>query len=339
MPTQRQAEILRLLVDSYIDSANPVSSGELVYSNDLGVSSATVRHELAELSEEGLLFRPHKSSGVVPTEQGYRYYVESLLQNVDLPLNQKDMIRHQFHQVELDEDRWIRLAASILSRRLESLAVVTPVYHKDVRVKNVDIVKISEYRAMLVQILEGGRVQRALIQLPGGIVWSNLKEFVDILSTRYSGKTYSDIEIAYRGLSDPAQKQILESSINLLKQAREQYDGEPFVYGFTEVLNQPEFYVGGELIHDLLEAVEKGMLVEALHPIDMSFGELRVVIGHEHSETFLHPYGVVLTTYGNTSDSHGTVAVIGPTRMSYANAIPSVRFMADVLDELTMELL
>ena len=106
----------------------------------------------------------------------------------------------------------------------------------------------------------------------------------------------------------------------------------------SEVLNQPEFYSDGELFKDLLEAVEGGSLIEALRPNDMSEGELRVVIGHEHSAQFLYPYGAVLSSYGNISHSSGTVAVIGPTRMSYATAIPAVRFIANLLDELTAEL-
>ena len=338
MPTARQQEILRLLVDSYIDLANPISSGGLVRGHGLDISSATVRHELAELGDAGFLFRPHTSSGMVPTEQGYRYYVESLLHNIDLPLNQRDMIRHQLHQEELDEDRWIRLAAAILSRNVASLALVTPMYYQNIRLKDLDIVRISDNRAMLVQILDGGRVQRTLVHLTGEVMWPEIEKFVAEISRRYRGLTSIELQTAYPLAKDHIERQILDASINLLDQAREQYDGEPVFYGLTEVLNQPEFYTDGELFRDLLEALEGGSLIEALRPHDMSVGELRVVIGHEHSAQFLYPYGVVLASYGNMAESRGTVAVIGPTRMSYATAIPAVRVIANLLDELTAEL-
>ncbi len=338
MPTERQQEILRLLVDSYIDLGNPISSGGLVRGHGLDISPATVRSELAELGDAGFLFRPHTSSGMVPTEKGYRYYVESLLHNVDLPVNQRDMIRHQLHQVELDEDRWIRLAAAILSRNVACLAMVTPMYYQDVKLRDLEIVRISDHRAMLVQILDGGRVQRTLVHLTGEVMWSEIEMFVQDISRNYSGLTSVEMESGYRLAKDQTERQILDASINLLDQAREQYDGEPVFYGLSEVLNQPEFYSDGELFRNLVEAVEGGSLIEALRPTDMSAGELRVVIGHEHSAQFLYPYGVVLSSYGNIAQSSGTVAVIGPTRMSYATDIPAVRFMANLLDELTAEL-
>ena len=157
------------------------------------------------------------------------------------------MIRHQLHQVELDEDRWIRLAAAILSRNVASLALVTPMYYQNIRLKDLDIVRISDNRAMLVQILDGGRVQRTLVHLTGEVMWPEIEKFVAEISRRYRGLTSIELQTAYPLAKDHIERQILDASINLLDQAREQYDGEPVFYGLTEVLNQPEFYTDGEL--------------------------------------------------------------------------------------------
>lgn len=326
------------MVDSYIEQANPISSAGLVRQHDLTISSATVRNELAELEAEGLVFRPHTSAGVVPTEHGYRYYVESLVSQSELPLAQRHTIRHQFHQVELDEDRWIRLAAATLAQYVPGLAVVTPVHTSTGHLRAIEVVQVSENRAILVQVLEGGHVQRILIQLTDNVEWSELERTVHRLSETYSGQTRSEIATAYGWIQDAVDRQILEASMNLMDQADQDVGAEPFVYGFTQVLNQPEFFGDGELIRDLLEAIEKGRLVSALHPGELSMGELRVVIGHEHAESFLYPYGVVVGTYGDSSSGRGTVAVLGPTRMAYAAAIPSVRFMTDLLSELVVDL-
>jgi len=114
--TERQEKILDLVVRSYIESGVPVGSKVLVERSDLDVSSATVRHELSALGEFGYLAQQHTSAGRIPTELGYRYFVQKLLGDFHLPLPERQMIRHQFHQARLDMSQWMRLAAAILAR-------------------------------------------------------------------------------------------------------------------------------------------------------------------------------------------------------------------------------
>jgi heat-inducible transcriptional repressor len=338
MPTQRQADLLHLLVDHYIETASPVSSTGLVRQHRLSISSATVRNELAELEEAGLVFRAHTSAGVIPTEQGYRYYVESLAGRLELSAAQQRTIRHQFHQVEMDEDRWVRLAAATLAQRVVALAIVTPVRALVGRLRVLEIVQVSETRAILVQILEGGRVQRMLVQLTDNVDWPAFERAAHRLTEAYSGRTRVEIANALSKTENSIDRQILEASLNLMEQAARDTSDESFVYGFTQVLNQPEFLGDTELVRDLIEAVEGGRLIPALRPEDVPQGELRVVIGHEHTESFLHPYGVVVGTYGSPFGGKGTIAVLGPTRMAYAMAIPSVRYMTNLLSEMVTDL-
>ena len=241
----RQSELLRLLVEQYIATAAPVSSGGLVERHDLGMSPATVRNTFAELESGGYVQRTHSSAGATPTGRAYRYYVEVLLESSEVPTSRQATIRHQFHQVESEDVfLWARLAAATLARLSEALAIVTP--------------------------------------LPG--------------------RTEHGMD-------------------------------EPVVYGISQVVNQPELIDRIDMVRELLEAVESGRLAPALHTDDLPASGLRVVIGSEHDEPFLHPYAAVMSTYGpaRMSGERGAVVALGPTRMDYASAIPAVRYLGELL--------
>ncbi len=245
---ERQSELLRLLVEQYIATAAPVSSGGLVERHELEVSSATVRNTFAELESEGYVERTHSSAGATPTGRAYRYYVEVLLRSSEVPTSRQETIRHQFHQVESEDVfLWARLAAATLARLSEALAIVTP--------------------------------------LPG-----HTEHGMD----------------------------------------------EPVVYGISQVVNQPELIDRIDMVRELLDAVESGRLAPALHTDDLPATGLRVVIGNEHDEPFLHPYAAVMSTYGPTelSDQRGAVVALGPTRMDYAAAIPAVRYLGELLSNM-----
>jgi heat-inducible transcriptional repressor len=326
------------LVDLYIETATPVSSGGLVRRHALAISSATVRNEIAELEEAGLVFRPHTSAGVVPTEQGYRYYVETLMSRAELPVAQQATIRHQFHQIELDQDRWGRLAAATLSRIATALAIVTPVRSHSSRLRALELVPLSEARAILVQVLEGGRVQRVLLQFANDVPAQDLERAGRRLTQAYVGMTRLEIaKTSVIGGDEDVDRLVGQAILALMGQADRDSSEETFVYGFSRVLNQPEFVDAG-VVRDLMEALEAGRLLPALRPDEISAGDLRVVIGHEHLESFLHPYGVVVSTYGDPDGGRGTIAVLGPTRMPYAMAIPSVRYVTGLLSELVLDL-
>lgn len=335
MLSERQADLLRLLVGDYIASASSLSSSGLVKAHGLPFSSATVRNEFAELEAAGYVFRPHTSAGVIPTERGYRFYVETLKTNLDLPADQRWTIRHQFHQVEREEDRWLRLAAATLAHVATALAMVTPPRAAVSRLRAVEIVPLEEARALVIVVLQGGQLHRALIFLPEAFPPEEFEHAGHRLTAAHTGRTRAAIARTMPSESS-LDAQALNAVLSLMAQADAEMEDAPYLYGFTQVLRQPEFTDSG-LIRGLLEAVDAGRLVSALRPSDLSFGELRVTIGEEHAQDFLRPYGVVLAVYGNEGEGRGMVAVLGPMRMAYGTAIPSVRYLAQILTELAEE--
>ena len=121
----RQREILRIVVQQHIATATPVGSSAIRVAGQLPVSTATIRNELAALEELGLIYQPHTSAGRMPTVQGYRYFVEQLMEQVDLPVYEQRMIRHQFHQLQLDLDQWMRLTAAVLAHTSQACLLYT----------------------------------------------------------------------------------------------------------------------------------------------------------------------------------------------------------------------
>src|ERR687887_1014351 len=162
----RQQRVLRAVVHEYIRTAQPVASETIVRRYRLGVSSATVRHDLAALEDLGLLTHPHTSAGRVPTSRGYRYFIGSLMGDARLLQSEQMMVRHQFHQVQLDTSEWLRLAASVLARLATGAALVTEPHHEQARIRHLEVVPIQDRRALLIVVFVGGVVRQQLLELP-----------------------------------------------------------------------------------------------------------------------------------------------------------------------------
>ena len=161
----RSQAILRAVIEEYVTTAAPVGSHALVERYRLGVSSATVRAVLAELEAAGMLMHPHTSAGRVPTEHGYRYYVESIVDSVPLPPVEQLMIRHQFGQVEYASEHWFRLAATTLASVTRAAGLATPAKPSSAHLRRLDLVSISDRLASLILVLREGALKQVLITL------------------------------------------------------------------------------------------------------------------------------------------------------------------------------
>jgi len=162
---RRARAILRAVIEEYVKSATPVGSQALVDRYQLAMSSATVRHVLSELELAGLLTHPHTSAGRVPTDLGYRYYVETIIETVPLPPVEQLMIRHQFGQVEFASEHWFRLAATTLASATHAAGIATPAKAVAARVRRVDLVAINDRLASLILVLREGSVKQVLLNL------------------------------------------------------------------------------------------------------------------------------------------------------------------------------
>ncbi|HVM24356.1 MAG TPA: heat-inducible transcriptional repressor HrcA [Candidatus Limnocylindrales bacterium] len=338
--TDRQRSILRAVVEDYVLTAVPVGSKALVSRYRLGVSPATVRSAMAELEAMGLLSHPHTSAGRVPSDLGYRLYVESLMREAELDHADQLMIRHQFSQVQLTSNEWLRLAASILAGSTHSASVVTPARSRRARFGHVQLVALADGTRLLVLVLaDGNVVQRRLDRvalerrLPDVTLdQPSLDLAAGTLNRELSG--LSGPQVRRRAAKLPgAAAPIAETVAALLDEADSVVVEDVFTDGIIHVLEQPEFAEGSKL-RPILEVIQRSDFLQQLLPVLTRHGGVHVIIGRENMNDAMHEVSLVFAPYGSPGAALGMLGVLGPTRMPYPRAIPTVRYLSTLMNEL-----
>ena len=338
--TDRQRSILRAVVEDYVLTAIPVGSKSLVSRYGLGVSPATVRSAMAELEALGLLSHPHTSAGRVPSDLGYRLYVESLMREADLDTADRLMIRHQFSQVQLTSNEWLRLAASVLAGSTRAASVVTPARSSQARFGHVQLVALGDGTRLVVLVLADGNVlQRRLDRsamerrLPDEVVdQAALDAAAAALNTELAGLAAPQVRRRSRKLSRLA-AEVAETVATLLEGADAVVIEEIFTDGIVNVLEQPEFAEGSKL-RPILEVLQRSDFLEQLVPVLTRSGGVHVIIGRENTNDAMHEVSLVFAPYGAPDRALGMLGVLGPTRMRYPRAIPTVRYLSGLMNEL-----
>jgi heat-inducible transcriptional repressor len=334
----RSQAILRAVIEEYVTTAAPVGSHALVERYRLGVSSATVRAVLAELEAAGLLTHPHTSAGRIPTEQGYRYYVESIVDAVPLPPVEQLMIRHQFGQVEYASEHWFRLAATTLASVTRAAGLATPAKPRSAHLRHLDLVSISDRLASLILVLREGALKQVLVTLDEPTDQAALSSVAAFLNDLLDGLTAPDAErvVGRLDASDPANalpRKIGERVVRALQEFDADAIEELFSDGLLNVMAAPEF-AQSEKLRRVFAALENRVYLAQL--INGVAGSDRVVvyIGSENPAEEMADVSLVLAPYGHPGQAVGVVGVLGPTRMAYPQAIGTVRFVSGLMNEL-----
>jgi len=331
----RADTILKSIVEQYIARAVPVSSQGIFGSCKLGVSSATIRNEMALLEEEGYITRSHSSAGSIPSDRGYRYYVESL-DVIELPLPEQHLVGHLFYQVEKELEEWLSLAAALVAQLAHNMAVVTTPKSVDCQFKHLELVTLGGSLALGIVILCGGRVRQQLMTFDRAMSQPELTAMANKLNNAYSNLTSSQIAAKALELS-PIEKRLTDFVVNIMQtEDRQEYE-EPYLDGLRFVVNQPEFADTSRMAA-LMELVEHRKLVKTIISERMVRHGVQVTIGKENKAEVIRDYSVVIGWYGLPGEAAGTIGVIGPTRMPYARTISAVGFLSSVLSRLVAEL-
>jgi len=332
--TPRQQLILGLVVRDYVAAAQPVGS-KTVEAYGLGVSSATIRNEMAHLEELGYLDQPHTSAGRVPTDKGYRYFVERLMRESHLGVEEQRTIRHQFHQVGVDLEQWMRLAASVLARTAQSAAVVTSLRMEQSRLRHLELISIQETMALLIVVLEGGIVRQQMLALEEPLDQDALTQGANRLNDLCSGASANRIALR-RAQLGAAEQQMLDVVVRIMKRVDDQTDLHLYRDGLVHILHQPEFALP-ESARNVVHLLEDRTLLEDLLTEMLEVGGVQVVIGGEGRWNELKECSLVVSPYGVSGEARGALGVMGPMRMPYSRAISTVRYVAGLLSDLFRE--
>jgi heat-inducible transcriptional repressor len=335
----RAAQILAALVAEYIDTGEPVGSTRLTHTAGLRVSSATIRNTLGELEDLGYLQQPHTSAGRIPTDRGYRYYVDQLLA-APRPLRGGAAVEAQLRRdagtPALAEDV-LAAVSLVLSRVSRLIAFALPLTDGDGILKEIEFVPLTATKVLVVVVAEGGQISRKAIEVGEDIDPQALRQAANYLNTEFAGISLEQIRVAVmerlrheRTLADALRSRALR----LARSSLEELPRRPplFVDGASSLLEDAgeDSSVTIGTLHALLKMVEeKERLVRLLNQYIDGPG-LTIVIGQEHRTPDLRAFSLVAATYADGA-RRGTVGVIGPMRMQYSRTIAVVDGVAQAV--------
>ncbi|NOH04510.1 MAG: heat-inducible transcription repressor HrcA [Chloroflexi bacterium] len=324
-----------LIIRDYIDSAQPVGSKRLAEHYHINLSPATIRNEMAALTEMGYLRQPHTSAGRVPTEEGYRYFVSEMMQSAELPETVQHTISHQFYQSRPELDQWMTLAASILAAQSQAVSVVAAPHVETTKFKHVELISTQGRQVLMVLVMVGGEVSQQILTLAEPVPQERLSQTAARLNGLLAGLTAQAIS-SLTARPDPLDQDILLLITQDMRRIANQSSGEIYTDGLTNVLAEPEFSESDEARRALKIFEEPATLQDLLARTtsNSNVGALQVLIGGEGAYDDLRQCSMVIARYGVPGMATGALGVLGPMRMAYSRTIPTVRFVAGLLSDL-----
>ncbi|UII54934.1 heat-inducible transcriptional repressor HrcA [Cytobacillus spongiae] len=337
MLTNRQLLIFQVIVDDFIRSAQPVGSRVLSKKEEITFSSATIRNEMADLEELGFIEKTHTSSGRIPSEKGYRYYVDHLLSPQKLTKKEVLTIKSLFADKIYELEKVVQRSAKILSELTNYTSIVLGPAVNDHKLKKIQIVPLNHDTAIAIIVTDTGHVENKMIELPTSINASDLEKMVNILNERLVGVPLVDLKgKIYKEVAQLLSQHIRNYDTMLHSFADSLYisnEEKLFFGGKTNMLGQPEFN-DIQKIRDLLNMIEQEKGFYEL--IRKNPAGINVRIGRENNNTVMENCSLITATYSVGAEQLGTIAILGPTRMEYSRVISLLQFIShDLTDVLT----
>lgn len=328
--------MLSIVVQEYVKHAQPVGSKAIAQNYGLGVSPATIRNDLAALERDGLLTHPHTSAGRVPTESGYRYFVQHLLADEELPVTERHFIRAQLTTARLELDQWLRLTTSVLARTSQAAALATAPRAAQCRFKHVELISIHGSRVLMVLVLQAGIVRQQLLDLEEPVSQDDLSRVSNEINEQLSEKNSEAIARVVQLLSPLAQHSALVIT-ELMENHDQQATHHIYRDGLAQILEEPEFAEADSartLVHILEERTILQQVVDELGQRD----DVQVLIAGDGRFAELQDISIVIGRYGVADRATGILGVVGPLRMSYGRTIGAVRFVSSLMSDLVQEM-
>jgi len=333
MLTERQLLILQIIVDDFIRMAQPVGSRSLSKKEGISFSSATIRNEMADLEDLGYIEKPHSSAGRIPSEKGYRFYVDHLLSPQLVNEDDARSVKSVFAERIFEIEKLVKNSADILSDLTNYTTIALGPKVSENRLKSIQLIPIGTNQAVSIIVTDTGIVKNRTVTIPPGVSMSDIEKMVNILNERL-------INVPIHQLNDKLYKEvamILRSHISnyesVLKMVSNTIDvpieQKLFLSGKTNILAQPEFH-DVETMRVLLNMIEKKDELKSILPIEQL--GLSVKIGKENEKSGLENVSIISATYSLGDNQIGTFAVLGPTRMEYSRVISLMHLITGQLN-------
>jgi heat-inducible transcriptional repressor len=329
---ERKAAILRALIEEYVETGQPVGSSTVARGAALGVSSATIRNEMAVLEREGYVTHPHTSAGRVPTDKGYRHFVDNLARQKDLQPAARHEVAQFFATAHHALEDMLHETSLLLSRITAHAAVVVGPQPDLARVRSVQLVRLHETSLLVVAILSNGQVERQFIELAGELDDGRIGAAIAVLDTQLRDHALADLP-TLRATGDPATDELARQARDALVARVTSGGNEPvYVGGASRIAADLDAFTASETVGRLLEVLEHQYLVVSLVR-DLIDQGVTVRIGSENQLEDLRDCSVVLARFDIEGRPAGSVGVLGPTRMNYPQAMAAVAAVSRRLGE------
>lgn len=320
----RKNKVLQAIIEDYVATAEPVGSRTIARKYQLGVSPATIRNEMADLEELGFIEQPHTSAGRVPSDRGYRYYVDSLMESCEIEPAHEEMIRRAFERKIREIDTLVRETTRLLSDTTHLTTIISGPQIRKAHFRELRLVPLGGDKAVLVYITDSGFVENQVLEMPLEVTMLELQRVSDLLNEQLKGQPVETLSrTAVRTLQQELSRYgaLLEQTLHFLAQKLEPGERHRFYLGgTTNILSQPEFRDVAK-VRTLLSMLENDEVVsEILSGADPA-DRPSIQIGEEIKVREMADCSVVSATYRLGDEVIGRVGVIGPKRMEYARVV------------------
>ncbi|HUY74338.1 MAG TPA: heat-inducible transcriptional repressor HrcA [Candidatus Dormibacteraeota bacterium] len=326
MENRKQA-ILRAVVHEFTSSAVPVGSQALQSRYFVSLSSATIRSELAELADQGYLSQPHTSAGRVPTDSGYRYFVDFLMDVEKIPDRVGAFIKEELRNAPADVQGMVEKVAMTAAAVTQNASVASAPQGAQARVKHVDLVSLEPTEVLLILLLEGNLLRQQVVTVAEPASQAQLTRLAARLNGSLAGRGSEEVRRHYDAAALGLEKELLGRVVAVLDIYEKGSEGLVVHDGVRNLVRQPEFAESSRL-QQVLEVLEETRYLTLLLRQLIGESDLQIVIGSENASSQLQGCAVVLTTYGPSNRLKGVLGVIGPTRMAYSQTVARLQAVA-----------
>lgn len=327
MLSERKKKILQAIVEEYVETAEPVSSGSLLKKNHLNISSATIRNEMAELEQAGLLDKPHTSAGRVPSAQGYRYYVDQLLKEDNISLEEIEYIKSKLESRAMELEEVTKIVTNTLAEVTHYTSLAIGPDNAQQVISEIKFVLLGSRILMAIILTDNGLIKETLIKFDEDITETQVQSINVIFNNKLRGMPLSEI-------SKPMEEYIIsemKNEINIIKSIVEQINKailecqNVYLNGAKNILDMPEFNEIDKA-KSFLDIVDKKEFIKSLEQ-EESVKDINVYIGDENGNEKLKDYSIVTFKHVVNGKDLGTIGIIGPTRMDYSKVISIMKYI------------
>jgi heat-inducible transcriptional repressor len=337
--SEREKSILKHIIQQFILTAAPVGSRNIAKKYEIGLSPATVRNIMSDLEDAGYVNHPHTSAGRVPTDKGYRFYVDSLIEIQDIKNSEKDYIREKLEE-SIEADELLKVTSLLLSKITKQLACVTYPKLESGILEKIQIVSLSSTRLLVVISIKSGFVKTITLELSSEIETSKLESIQNLLNERLSGLSLKEIRTTFNERLHDLIEDDKTSVVRLFYDSVDKIFKDVWekdnllISGAKNVIRQPEFE-DPERFQGIIELIEdRDIIVHILEKSgDIIPDHVFVSIGSENEEQKLNDYSFITKEY-KYGETNGTVGIIGPKRMEYSKIIAIIDYMSKMLSEI-----